>query len=325
MSSHPTHARFSGTTRATLDGGLRRAASVRVLSGVASLAVVFTLFGGSGIARAEDSTPVPTATATATSKPSVGASPSDESVPSAAETSVAATPSDESVSSAPEPSVDATPSDHPVPPSSVAASGPTQTEPTEDPSPDTTTAATEASPSPTESRSPDPTDTPLSGVLPVAQLNQADQPAADATGSVTGVVTGPDGQPLEDVGVDILVDADGALDPIGTTSTDKFGAYTFTDVAAGTYSLLFWADGFASVYWGGAPVEKAAETFAVTTDAVTHNVQLAAAATIAGTLKTVDDDPIKDASVHLSWHDPQSGTDYPLDSGLGVKIGRAHV
>ncbi|MBN9105034.1 MAG: carboxypeptidase regulatory-like domain-containing protein [Propionibacteriaceae bacterium] len=148
----------------------------------------------------------------------------------------------------------------------------------------------------------------------MAQLNQADQPAADATGSVTGVVTGPDGQPLEDVGVDILVDADGALDPIGTTSTDKFGAYTFTDVAAGTYSLLFWADGFASVYWGGAPVEKAAETFAVTTDAVTHNVQLAAAATIAGTLKTVDDDPIKDASVHLSWHDPQSGTDYPLDS-----------
>jgi hypothetical protein len=145
-------------------------------------------------------------------------------------------------------------------------------------------------------------------------LNPALQPAVDAAGSITGLVTGPDAKPLEGVGVEILVDTDGTLDPERIAYTDETGLYTFTDVAAGNYSLRFWAHGFASVYWGGAPVDKAADSFAVADAPVSRNVQLAAAATISGSLTTTDDDPIANASVQLWWHDPDSGADYALDS-----------
>ena len=119
--------------------------------------------------------------------------------------------------------------------------------------------------------------------------------AEPANATVSGTVTGPDSTgknvALAEVSV-FAYRADGSYG--GSASTDSSGAYTLTELAAGSYTLQFQANGSSGSYlaqwWNNKPTQTAATYFAVTAgQKITgNNAVLSAGATISGTVTGPD-------------------------------------
>jgi hypothetical protein len=84
------------------------------------------------------------------------------------------------------------------------------------------------------------------------------------TGSITGTVTGPTGDPERDVLVEVY--EDGASNPAGTAKTDGSGEYSVTKLPDGVYDAKFDKGGYTFVEQTGVSVQGESTTVDVTLD-----------------------------------------------------------
>ncbi|GAB2698620.1 protocatechuate 3,4-dioxygenase beta subunit [Microbacterium marinum] len=126
--------------------------------------------------------------------------------------------------------------------------------------------------------------------------------ASDSTGSISGVVLDPDGNPVADVYVALYV-GDDEWDSWGTYTSES-GVFTFTDLYAGTYVVgasAAWDSDYFDVWSGGAANRSDAEPLDVAPGATVSDVtlQFTRSAVIAGTVTDDHGAPVPDASVDL--------------------------
>jgi len=97
--------------------------------------------------------------------------------------------------------------------------------------------------------------------LALAVAGAALPASASDSGSISGAVHLPNGQPVaSDAEVCLFAEPSGGWSSDCVTTT-PYGGFTFTGLAAGTYSLSASADGYVTSYFGGSPYLKNRTTF----------------------------------------------------------------
>ena len=126
--------------------------------------------------------------------------------------------------------------------------------------------------------------------------------ALEESVAISGTVMGGD-SPLADATVEAHLwnESDEYFDRVGETSTDEQGEYTLDGLPAGTYSLRFTApgSGFVSEWWNDKPKENLADTFVVAAGqtATEKDAELALGATISGTVLAASGEPLAGVDV----------------------------
>ncbi|WP_345751548.1 carboxypeptidase regulatory-like domain-containing protein [Microbacterium rhizophilus] len=142
---------------------------------------------------------------------------------------------------------------------------------------------------------------------------QAAPAHAAATGTISGVVTLPDGSPADDVQLDlyrVFDEGDGARSEwVDGMSTDALGRYAFGRLEAGAYRLYVSAGGnVITGWWGGGADESAAHPIPLTAGEQLSgiDVQLEAGATISGQVTSDDGQAIADVEVRAyAWREDE--------------------
>nr|WP_259392904.1 carboxypeptidase regulatory-like domain-containing protein [Microbacterium halimionae] len=147
----------------------------------------------------------------------------------------------------------------------------------------------------------------LTAVVAVALAVSTVQPAAaevlaaPAT-SVSGTVTGAEGQPLSGGLVYLMKETAPSWSYTAYAETDANGAYRIEGAAAGTYTLRFFpVNGHVGEWWNNEAADWAAKSFELTAGAqlVGMDAQLSTGASISGTVTDTAGVVVPHATVHL--------------------------
>ncbi|GAA3537967.1 carboxypeptidase regulatory-like domain-containing protein [Nocardioides daeguensis] len=148
-------------------------------------------------------------------------------------------------------------------------------------------------------------------IVPVLDEVTTADAVLDTGGSITGTVTGADGQALS--GVYVTAYRFGANESWTTersATTDESGGYTVRGLRAGSYRLYFQPQGGVhhDTYFGGTTDFYESGTLSVVVGQSTSaDQQLALAGSISGTITAADGTPLSDVIAHAS----------PVESGTG--------
>lgn len=116
-------------------------------------------------------------------------------------------------------------------------------------------------------------------------------------GTISGTVTDSSSNPVGDVKVVLFDSTDTG---VATVFTDASGAYTLSNVVPGNYKIMFYNKGYATTWNGGAADRGSASWITVNwNDALTQNVQLTEVASVIGTVKGNDNNPVAGVTVRL--------------------------
>lgn len=153
------------------------------------------------------------------------------------------------------------------------------------------------------------------GTRPAVAVELASTVAVSAEASISGRVTGPDGHPLEGVGVDVWKWGAG---PVDHTYTAADGTYLLAGLAAGTYTLVFYPNRddpaqaeYVTEYWNDVVAQHEAVYFALASGQrlTGMDARLADGASISGRLMLDDGRAVPDALVDLEDLGGSSMTD----------------
>ena len=139
------------------------------------------------------------------------------------------------------------------------------------------------------------------GLIVLGGLSPAPASAQEPTGSISGVVTDLDGNPLAGASIELFVAVyDPSYVPL-TTFTAANGSYSFLDVDAGEYNIRFGHDAFASEYYDDVHDHDTPAVVTVAAGLATTGIDasLSPLLRISGTVIDTNGNPIEGAGIML--------------------------